>query len=199
MARYLPEDPVVVEAGAHRGFDTLTLARQWPGGTIHAFEPVPHIYEDMARRVTPCGNVRTYRAALASVSGSAEMFVSGGGGDQSSSLRAPKEHLVDLPEITFDETITVQTVSIDDWAAREDVERVDLFRLDLQGAELDALRGAERMLQTAVAIYTEVIATEQYEGAALYPALRDWLVSRGFRPEIEKLPWDGAGNVLFLR
>jgi hypothetical protein len=53
-------------------------------------------------------------------------------------------------------------------------------------------------LSSATAVYTEVIATEQYEGAALYPELRRWLEDRGFVVEIEKLPW-GGGNVLFVR
>jgi hypothetical protein len=69
-------------------------------------------------------------------------------------------------------TTQVETVTLDTWAEREGVERVDFFWLDLQGSELAALKGAERLLSTATAVYTEVALCEQYEGEALYPELR---------------------------
>jgi FkbM family methyltransferase len=198
LAQYVRADAVVVEAGAYRGYDTLEMSRQWPAGTIHAFEPVPNLFDAMRDRTAGCSNVRRYNAALGRVSGTAEMWVSGGQNDQSSSLRVPKTHLEELPEVTFEDKISVPVLALDDWAEERGIHRVDLIWLDLQGNELDALRGGERLLRSASAIYTEVIATEQYEGAALYPELRSWLEDRGFEARIEKLPW-GGGNVLFVR
>jgi FkbM family methyltransferase len=198
IARYLPAAPVIVEAGAHRGFDTVQLSRQFPDGIVHAFEPVPGIYAALRERTASHANVRTYRQALAKATGTSVLYVSDGASDQSSSLRRPKTHLQELPDITFDRMIDVRTSSLDDWAAKYGIERVDLFWLDLQGAELDALQGGEGLLSSAAAVYTEVVATEQYEGAALYPELRRWLEDRGFAVEVEWLPW-GGGNVLFVR
>jgi len=42
---FLPEKPVILEAGAHKGKDTVELAKIWPKGTIHAFEPVPTLFK----------------------------------------------------------------------------------------------------------------------------------------------------------
>ena len=40
----LPNNPIVVEAGAFNGADTKEISQFWPQGTIHAFEPVPEIF-----------------------------------------------------------------------------------------------------------------------------------------------------------
>lgn len=176
----------------------MELSEQFPDGIVHAFEPVPAIHAALCERTASRANVRTYQQALAGTTGTSQLYVSGGASDQSSSLRRPKTHLRELPDVTFGEAIEVLTTSLDDWAAQHGVDRVDFLWLDLQGTELDALRGGEGLLSSATAVYTEVIATEQYEGAALYPELRRWLEDRGFVVQIEKLPW-GGGNVLFVR
>ena len=41
IGRFIPADPVVVEAGAHDGTNTFEMAEFWPIATIHTFEPVP--------------------------------------------------------------------------------------------------------------------------------------------------------------
>ena len=49
----------------------------------------------------------------------------------------------------FGDAIEVLTTSLDDWAAQHGVDRVDFLWLDLQGTELDALRGGERLWRSA--------------------------------------------------
>lgn len=94
----------------------------------------------------------------------------------------------------------VQTTTFDRWASAEGIERVDMLWLDMQGYELDALKASPRLLATVRVIHTEVCTKELYRGVALYPALRGWIESQGFRLVVEAIPpgWD-AGNVLFVR
>ncbi len=199
IARYLPEDPVVLEAGAHIGVDTREMSALWPRGAIHAFEPIPAIFERLVANTRRLPNVRCYPLALGDRNGRARMYVSGGGSDGASSLLAPKEHLTEHPDVTFEGTIEVQTVTIDDWARDHGIERVDLLWLDMQGYELAAMRAGERVLSSVRAIYTEVSLREVYEAAPLYAEVRTWLESRGFRAACEALPWRDMGNVLFVR
>ena len=56
----LPENPVIVEAGSHFGEDTLWLARYWPRGLVHAFEPVPELFALTERHTSWIRNVRRY-------------------------------------------------------------------------------------------------------------------------------------------
>lgn len=199
IAAHLPPDPVVVEAGAHVGRDTVRMAQVWPRGCIHAFEPVPGIFTTLRRNTRTLENVRRYSLALGAASGTSSLHVSSGASDGSSSLLPPKEHLDYHPDVLFGERIEVETVTLDDWTARESIGRVDLLWLDLQGIEPLVLRNGERTLAGVSAIHTEVNLVENYEGAILYDELRAWLGERGFEVAAEDLRWEDGGDVLFLR
>jgi hypothetical protein len=54
IARFLPPNPIIVEAGAHSGKDTLSMCMLWPSGTIYAFEPIPAIFEQLVERTKEC-------------------------------------------------------------------------------------------------------------------------------------------------
>lgn len=195
----LGESPVVVEAGAHSGLDTVCLARLFAGGTVHAFEPVPDLYARLAKRTRRLANVRTYACALGARSGRATLHLSGGASDGSSSLLPPTGHLAFHPKVTFATGVDVPCLSLDDWAARHGVAKVDLVWLDLQGLEYDVLAASTRVLPTVKAIYTEVSLKEMYAGSRLYPEYRAWLEAQGFAVVAEDLRWADMGNVLFAR
>jgi hypothetical protein len=122
-----------------------------------------------------------------------------GASNASSSLLRPKEHVVDHPDVLFNSEIEIQTITLDDWAEKHGVKKVDFLWLDMQGYELAALKAAHVALKSVLAIYTEVSLRETYEGVPLYSDVRDWLEERGFRVEREESPWPDVGNVLLVR
>lgn len=199
IARILPSDPVIVEAGAHIGTDTASFARFWPAATIHAFEPVPTLFTQLEARTAQFPNVHRYQLAVGDYKGSSTLFLSEGASDGSSSLLPPKDVLHIHPDITFDHQLSVEATTLDQWADRLGLTQVDLLWLDLQGAELHALRGAIRLLTTVRAIHTEVNLVESYDDAVSYADLRTWLDQQGFIVVREDLPWSDGGNVLFTR
>ena len=72
--QFLPDDPVIIEAGAYNGGDTYELARRWPRGHIHAFEPVPELFEAVKQQTSNVKNVSYYPIALGEKNGTAEFF-----------------------------------------------------------------------------------------------------------------------------
>ena len=200
----LPEDPVIVDAGAHVGGDTQEMSRLWPRAAIHAFEPVPDLFRQLTANTAGLGNVRRYALALGTETGTAEMFVSGGGSDASSSLLPPKEHLQINPHVSFGGSITVPTTTLDDWAREKGIPRIDFLWLDMQGAELAVLQAAPRTLAGVRAIHLEVSLVEFYAANPLYAQVRAWLEGQGFRLEAEEIVRAASGepvggNALFLR
>jgi hypothetical protein len=111
---------------------------------------------------------------------------------------APTGHHEEYSFVSFRDTIRVEVMRLDDWAAAHGVERVDFLWLDMQGYELRALGGGEKLLRGASALHVEVHHRELYQGAPLYPELRAWLRLRGFRPTLEAT-FRVGGNVLFVR
>ncbi|MFZ1987927.1 MAG: FkbM family methyltransferase [Minisyncoccia bacterium] len=195
----LPEKPLVVDAGAHIGVDSIEMAKMWPYASIHAIEPVPHLFEVLKKNTSCFQNISTHDIALSAADGTSIMHISTGVSDASSSLHTPKEHLTRHPDVLFSETTTVNTMTLPSWMKTHEIEKIDLLWFDLQGHEYDVLLAAQHILPKISAIYTEVNLVELYEGAGNYQVLRTFLEKNGFVVMREYLPWEEAGNVLFVQ
>jgi 2-O-methyltransferase len=200
IKKFIPSNAVIIDAGAHIGADSVELARMFPSATIHSFEPVPEIYSFLRHNTRKWSNIKCFDIALSNESGTTQMYVSSGASDASSSLQKPADHLADHADVSFEKEIQVQTLSLDDWAAQNNISKVDFLWLDMQGHELEVLKASTKILPTVKAIHSEVSLKKTYENAPLYKDYRKWLEDRGFRVEIEAIP-AGAdmGNVLFVR
>lgn len=101
-------------------------------------------------------------------------------GPTSSLYRPNFEGLDDFADLhdlyTVAESVPVETARLDDLIH----ERIDLIKLDVQGAELDVLRGAERLLGDVLVIHTEVEFFPMYESQPLFDDLFRFLLDREF-------------------
>lgn len=199
IAKFLPQKPVIVDAGAHTGKDSCEMARLWPHSIIYAFEPVPEVYARLVNNCKKYTNIYCSQLALAAHNGTASLYVSSGSSDGSSSLLKPKDHLIDHPQVQFNDHIIISTNTLDAFAQEHGISHIDFLWLDLQGAELLVLQASPKILKTVQVIYTEVNLHELYEKCALYNEYKAWLESEGFVAVREEIPWKDAGNVLFVR
>ena len=78
-----------------------------------------------------------------------------------------------------------------------EISQYNFWIVDLQGAELLALKGAEKSLKSCDKLYVEVSLDEVYKGGVLYPELLNYLNSQGFIPTFE--PRKIHDDVLFVR
>lgn len=49
IGEYLPYNPVIIEAGAHIGIDTIEMHKLWPKSTIYAFEPMSDLFDRLKK------------------------------------------------------------------------------------------------------------------------------------------------------
>jgi FkbM family methyltransferase len=115
------------------------MVRLAPRGTHLAFEPLPHLAAHL-RRAFP--QVRVHEAAVSDQSGSAE-FVHVENDPAYSGLR---ERLYDRPDPVL-ARIPVTVVRLDDVVA--EAQPVHFVKLDIEGGEFHALRGAVRTIARA--------------------------------------------------
>lgn len=193
----LPEKPIILEAGAHKGRDTVKMLKIWPHGTFYCFEPSPSIYQQLITAVGDKPNVHTYQLALASHNGSASFHVSSGRSDAASSLLTPQEYAQEHPDTIFTD-IEVKTITLDTWAQQEQVERIDFMWLDMQGGELNMLKSGTEILKTVQVICSEVNLSHRYTDAPLYAEYKAWMESQGFYVTHEHFFKPTWGNVLFV-
>jgi len=206
IKQYIPEKPVIVEAGAFDGHETQRMLAVWPEAIIHTFEPIPAVFKKLEASTAHLANVHRYQIALSDSTGNTPLYVAErpdrpGIPSQASSLRMPKERLL-YSSIQFPYTIDVPTITLDDWAQKYQISQVDLLWLDMQGYELNALTAARVMLKQVSVIYTEVAFIESYAGQAQYPEVQAWLENEGFiliGRDFPDQPKSFFGNALFVK
>jgi FkbM family methyltransferase len=177
---FLPDDPVIIEAGASTGMDLADLLHVWPAATVHAFEPEPGAYSELRARAATLDGVHTWPLALGRENGDITLNVSHGtNGTLSSSLLEPTITLEAHPGDTFDQ-VRVQQQTLSSWAAANTIERVDFLALDMQGFEHAALDASRDILRRASVVLSETFLVPMYEGAATVDQLQALLSSEGF-------------------
>lgn len=206
LTQFLPNNPVVVEAGAYDGRDTQKMAAQWPQCTIHAFEPLPEIYERLEANTVHLSQVHRYPLALSDHDGTALFYISErptrpGVASQAGSLHKPKQRLLKSPLI-FPRTASVNTITLDTWATQNNITTIDLMWLDTQGHELAILQNAPRMLEYVKVVLAEVSFIESYEGQPQYEDVVAWMADHGFEHvgrDFEDTNKSFFGNALFVK
>lgn len=198
IAFFLPENPIVVEAGAYDGKDSCEMAYLWPQAMIYAFEPVPHVFIRLASNVHHYKNIVCIEKALSDKTGFDYMFISQGG-DYSSSLLEPLEHLEHFPHITFQHKTRVATITLDTWADEMNIDHIDFLWFDLQGMEPLVLKASPKIFKTIKVISTEVSYSDLYKNAPLYPEFKAWMEENGFIVIKEIKHHSTFGDVLFVR
>jgi FkbM family methyltransferase len=138
---------VVFEVGPNRGYYTCLFSRLvGRTGRVHAFEPVPESYAILQEALTgePTGaNVDAQLCAVADHEGSATVFVPGVDDGQASLRRHSAGSWAGASSVR---ELTCSTITLDAYASRRGIERNDLLKCDVEGAELLVLRGAEAVL-----------------------------------------------------
>ena len=200
LKKYLPANPVMVDCGAHIGEDSVELARLFPKGTVYSFEAVPDVFKKLKHTIRRFKNIVCYNIALSDKTGVSDIYVSSGSYDGSSSLLQPVKHLEDHPDVTFNEVLPVNTITLDEWASQNAIKKVDLLWLDMQGYEYYMLKGSSAIFPQVDVIHTEVSTRETYSNVIRYEEIKEWLEQKGFGEVYKALP-EGAdmGNVLFVR
>jgi FkbM family methyltransferase len=144
VGRFLQPDMTVLDIGAHDGLYTLLASKRvGPSGRVFSFEPSPR--ERRALRfhlaLNFCRNVKVQGLAVGSGATEATLHVVQGNQTGCNSLRPPEVISSTLP-------IRVQVTSLDAWLELNGIAKVDFIKLDIEGAELEALKGAERLLDS---------------------------------------------------
>lgn len=201
LKKYIPEDAIILDAGAYNGHDSIDFVTIFPKSTVYAVEPISSIYNQLVENTKSYNNIKTFKLALNDTIANKTMFISSGYSVQSSSLMKPKEHLTMFPDCKFEEKETVKTTTINQFCKNNNIDRIDFMWLDLQGNEYKVLSKADSILHTTKAIFAEYSLVEFYEGLMLYEDFKKYMDSIGFLEVLNEGMYNylGCGNSLFVK
>lgn len=138
----------VVDVGAYIGMYACLLATLVsPHGRVHAFEPCPRSFRRLLENIARNGltNVIANCQAVSSGHGPQPLFLYDPPFESLSSL-VHVERLRAGGVLRPGTRMVVETVSLDDYCDTRGIRRIDLLKLDAEGAEADVLKGAQRLL-----------------------------------------------------
>jgi FkbM family methyltransferase len=141
LDQLLRPDDVVIDIGANLGWYATLVGARCPDGMCHAFEPSPDVFASLewhCRTNAMSARVVLNRLALADRPGTATLHWS---------AQLPHGHAsLSSQNGTLDQGLDVPTTTIDRYLEERQLERVDLIKMDVEGAELLVLDGARELL-----------------------------------------------------
>ncbi|HVW31245.1 MAG TPA: FkbM family methyltransferase [Acidimicrobiia bacterium] len=134
LQRRLPSDAVCIDGGAHIGVISILLASLCPDGHVYSFEPIPENHGHLLANLAANGitNVTPERAALYREDGE---------------LTLAFDEAYPGGSHVGDGKCRVPSVRLDTWVGERKLDRLDLVKLDVEGAEPAVLDGAEETLR----------------------------------------------------
>jgi FkbM family methyltransferase len=182
------EVAVVVELGAYLGLDAVLL-HQYYNCPVYTFDCDQERAEDIKRNIKPYPAVKFFPYGAwnetkimtfyhSNFPGSSSFFQH----DVESKARKSNisvQELIDQQNLRMTPQ-TVQAVRLDDWLEKEQIRRIDLLCVDVQGAALKVFQGLGKRLADIKYIITEADFDDQYVGQCFYEEINDFLIANGF-------------------
>jgi FkbM family methyltransferase len=196
---------LVLDVGACQGEWLASLMRLVPVEKAFVIEPNPAMMQRCRRRFAECPGITFYQAACGEARTSATLHIARS--PDFSSLLPPATDFINQnysgSPAGVERDLTVDVLPLDELALPD--QPVDIFKLDVQGAEERAIAGARRVLQRTRALLIEINFHSHYEGASDFSSMFRLLTSDlGMRlwsiSEIYRAPSGAAmyADALFL-
>tara|TARA_Y100001937_G_scaffold61900_1_gene84847 strand:+ start:284 stop:898 length:615 start_codon:yes stop_codon:yes gene_type:complete len=176
----------IIHIGGHYGEEITDYLREGIQNIL-VFEPLNENFDILSEKVKDLNaNIEGYQVALGSKPGEYKMYVSDNE-KQSSSILKPKVHLTHHPHVKFPSVETVEVHLLDDYNCYD----YNFINMDVQGYELEVLRGGLETLKQVDYVYCEVNRDEVYEHNAYVQEIDEFLSDY----DMIRVETDWAGDI----
>ncbi len=169
----------LIDVGANIGQFSLLTRKLHPDATIHAFEPLSAMAATYERLFAGDAKTILHRCAAGTSAMTTQINVSNHP-DSSSLLPISDRQSQLFPGTQKASVEEVRVERIDDVLPVDTLAGPILVKLDVQGFELEALKGMPRLLARASWVYVEVSFMTLYTGQPLANEIHAWLEANGF-------------------
>tara|TARA_B100000780_G_scaffold211962_1_gene151727 strand:+ start:950 stop:1669 length:720 start_codon:yes stop_codon:yes gene_type:complete len=202
VLKFMNNSKGILHLGAHRGLEAEVY--NWFGKKVIWVEALPKTYELLLENLYFYKNQIAFQAVLTDKDDEMINFHISNYDAACSSIYNFTENIKNS-DIWSDRkhemvrSVKLQSNKLDTIFSKNKIsaKEYDHWILDLQGAELLALKGAEKSLLYCNSIYIEVSVKKFYTEAVVWSDLKDWLATKDFYPT--RVPEKDEEDILFIR
>lgn len=189
----------IIHIGAHLMEERNDYKSQGLYNTIWV-EANPKVYSNIEFVNNEQNNERVFNYAISDEDNKLYEFNITNNGQSSSILKLDK-HKIHHPQIHVNDVINVHSKRMDSLLSENDINinDYDFLNIDIQGAELLALKGFGDLLNNIKYIYTEINTNTLYEDCALVSEIDEYLSKYGFKrieTSMTEFEW---GDALYIK
>jgi len=139
----LKRPPVIFDVGANVGSYVEALLNSFETGEIHAFEPVNANFQKLTINYLNNPRLRLIQKGVGDQSGKHTIFLNPEVGSMASVYHRKLDHY----NIEINATETIELITLEEYCKDNKIDHIDFLKLDIEGHELAALKGAGNLLK----------------------------------------------------
>lgn len=157
----------IFDVGAHVGNISLKYNDLFPNSKIYSFEPFPESFRSLKQNTAQNKNIKIFNKGLGEQVGTSKFHSNVH--EQTNSILATHEdgnsNWGSENMLKTKEVLDIELTTIDQIVEAENIKKIDILKMDVQGAEYQVMAGAKKTIEKGMIglIYTEIITIPTYE------------------------------------
>ena len=185
----------IIQVGAHKGQELESFIQH---GIKHVvlIEPVPTYAKILEEKFGDNEDIKVLKVALGAEKGSAKLNIASNDGQSSSILTSSFNFKIGAPEVKIIQTIDVVVERMDD--VIDDFSKFNTLLIDVEGYELEVLKGSLETLKHIEMIFIEVNKIWVRKGNPSIHKIDKFLSDAGFQRIFTRW-WDFWGDAFYMK
>jgi FkbM family methyltransferase len=198
--KYKIQPKGVLHVGASSGQEIAEYYKNGIKATVW-IEALRDVYEQLKINISKYPDAIAINQCISDVDGKEVQFNVANNEGQSSSFLEFGTHTKEHPTVKFVNRIKMETIRLDTLIEkyRLDMDKYDFLNIDLQGAELLALKGLGEYLKGFKFLYLECNRAELYKGCPMVEELDEYVKPFGFERVETKWTGNGWGDCVMIK